>query len=41
MLNPIVKWSVQNRGAIVVLSLLTLAYGLWVSGHSKLDVFPE
>lgn len=41
MLNAIVQLSLRFRGVVLSLAGLVLAYGVWVAGHAKLDVFPE
>ena len=41
MLQAIVRWSIHNRAAVVVLAVLLLAGGFYAAGHSHYDVFPE
>ena len=41
MLQTIVRWSLQNRPVVVVLSLMLLAGGIITSYRSRLDAFPE
>lgn len=41
MLQTIVRWSLQNRPVVVVLSLMLLAGGIIASYRSRLDAFPE
>jgi CzcA family heavy metal efflux pump len=41
MLQAIVRWSINNRAVVVVLSALLLAFGYYAVEHAKLDVFPE
>ena len=41
MLNAIVSFSLRFRGIVVSLACLLLAYGIYVSLHAKLDVFPD
>jgi len=41
MLNGIVSFSLRFRGIIVSLACVLLAYGLYVTYHAKLDVFPN
>jgi CzcA family heavy metal efflux pump len=41
MLQAIVSMSVRFRGVVVALACLLLGYGLYVTAHAKLDVFPE
>jgi CzcA family heavy metal efflux pump len=41
MLTAIVQFSLRFRGIVIALSCLLLGYGLYVSAHAKLDVFPD
>jgi CzcA family heavy metal efflux pump len=41
MLNRIVHFSLRFRGVVVVLACLLTGYGIYVSAHAKLDVFPN
>ena len=41
MLNAIVSFSLRFRGVVVALACLLLGYGLYVTYHAKLDVFPD
>jgi CzcA family heavy metal efflux pump len=41
MLKRIVHFSLRYRGVVIVLASVAVAYGLYVAGHTKLDVFPE
>ncbi|MGC8640598.1 MAG: efflux RND transporter permease subunit, partial [Isosphaeraceae bacterium] len=41
MLQAIVRWSIENRVVVVVLSAILLALGFFAVGHASLDVFPE
>ena len=41
MLQFIVRWSIDNRVVVIVLSLLLLGFGGYAVDHAKLDVFPE
>lgn len=41
MLQFIVQLSLRFRGVVVAIACLVLAYGIWVSLHARLDVFPE
>ncbi len=41
MLNRIVHFSLRFRGVVVALACLLVAYGIHVSYHAKLDVFPN
>jgi len=41
MLGAIVRFSLRFRGAVLLLALATLGYGLYALSHAKYDVFPE
>jgi CzcA family heavy metal efflux pump len=41
VLQAIVRWSIHNRVAVVVLAALLLAGGFYAAGHAHYDVFPE
>lgn len=41
MLNRIVQFSLRFPGVVVALACLILGYGVYVSLHTRLDVFPE
>ncbi|HKX02590.1 MAG TPA: efflux RND transporter permease subunit [Methylomirabilota bacterium] len=41
MLRRIIEGSLAFRGVVVTLAGLLLGYGLFVTAHAKLDVFPE
>ena len=41
MLNRIVHFSLRFRGVVVALACLLTGYGIYVTAHSKLDVFPN
>ena len=41
MLNTIVTFSLRFRGVVVALACVLLGYGLYVTSHAKLDVFPD
>src|SRR5258705_13811189 len=41
MLNAIVTFSLRFRGVVVALACVLLGYGLYVTSHAKLDVFPD
>ena len=41
MLKRIVHFSLRFRGAVVALACLVIGYGLFVTDHAKLDVFPD
>src|SRR5580698_7477319 len=41
MLNRIVHFSLRFRGVVVALACVLIGYGIYVTAHSKLDVFPN
>ena len=41
MLNRIVHFSLRFRGVVVALACVVIGYGIYVTAHSKLDVFPN
>jgi CzcA family heavy metal efflux pump len=41
MLRAIVEFSLRFKGVVVVLACALVGYGLWVSNHAKLEVFPD
>jgi CzcA family heavy metal efflux pump len=41
MLSTILSFSLRFRGVVVALACLLLGYGLYVTYHAKLDVFPN
>ena len=41
MLNALVRFSLRFRGVVVALACLLFGYGIYVSFHAKLDVFPN
>ncbi|MGH7968972.1 MAG: efflux RND transporter permease subunit, partial [Limisphaerales bacterium] len=41
MLNRIVQFSLRHRGVVIALGMVLTAYGLYVTAHTRLDVFPE
>ncbi len=41
MLNRIVQFALRVPGVVVALACLVLAYGVYVSLHTRLDVFPS
>src|SRR5947207_15974134 len=41
MLNWLVEHSLRHRFVVVALACLTVAYGVQVAYHAKLDVFPD
>src|SRR5882672_8321982 len=41
MLTYIVESSIRLRGIVLVLAAMTVLYGIRVTRHAKLDVFPE
>jgi len=41
MLNAIIRWSLNNRFTVLLLSLAASAYGTWVFTQLPVDVFPD
>jgi Cu/Ag efflux pump CusA len=41
MLKWIVESSLRFRGVVIVLACLVAAYGIYIAGRAKLDIFPE
>ncbi len=41
MLNSIIRFSLNNRLLVVVVSLVLLIYGGWITAHLPVDVFPD
>jgi len=41
MLNRLVSLSLRYRGIVAALALAVVAYGVYVAGHTRMDVFPE
>ncbi|HEY0548753.1 MAG TPA: efflux RND transporter permease subunit [Verrucomicrobiae bacterium] len=41
MLKVLVEFSLRFRGVVVALACVLLGYGLYVTSHAKLDVFPD
>ena len=41
MLNRIVQFSLRHRAVVVALGAVVIAYGIYVSSSTRLDVFPE
>ncbi|MBF6568799.1 MAG: efflux RND transporter permease subunit [Candidatus Binataceae bacterium] len=41
MLKAIVEFSLRFRGVVIALACLTVLYGLYVTAHASLGVFPE
>ena len=41
MLNALVRFSLRFRGVVVALACLLFCYGIYISSHAKLDVFPN
>jgi CzcA family heavy metal efflux pump len=41
VLNRIVQFSLRQRGVVIALGVLIIAYGLYVVARTRLDVFPE
>lgn len=41
MLSALVHFSLKFRGIVIALACIGLAYGIYILGHAKLDVFPN
>src|SRR3989442_7383754 len=41
MLRRLVEFSLEFRGVMVTLACMLVVYGIFVTAHAKLDVFPE
>jgi CzcA family heavy metal efflux pump len=41
MLSALVDLSIKHRGVVIALACLLLGYGLFVTAHAKLDIYPE
>jgi Cu/Ag efflux pump CusA len=41
MLQALVSFSIRFRGVVVALACLVLGYGIYITAHSKYDVYPE
>lgn len=41
MLRRLVEISLSSRGVVITLAMIFIGYGLFVTTHAKLDVFPE
>src|SRR5215469_4154701 len=41
MLQGLVRFSLRFRGIVIALACVLLGYGLYVTEHAKLDVFPD
>jgi CzcA family heavy metal efflux pump len=41
MLRVLIEFSLKHRGVVIALACLAIAYGVYVTGHAKLDVFPD
>jgi CzcA family heavy metal efflux pump len=41
MLKALVEFSIRFRGVVIALACLALGYGIYMTLHAKLDVFPE
>jgi CzcA family heavy metal efflux pump len=40
-LDPVIKWSIANRLAVVIAALVLVAYGSWTAVKMPVDVFPD
>ncbi len=41
MLNSIIRFSLNNRFAVIITSLALLIYGGWITANLPVDVFPD
>jgi CzcA family heavy metal efflux pump len=41
VLNFIVQFSLRHRGVVIAVAAILVAYGIYVAGRARLDVFPE
>ncbi|GMU91237.1 MAG: multidrug transporter AcrB [Candidatus Hydrogenedentota bacterium] len=41
MIDALIRWSVKNRAAVVVISLIVTALGLYTARQMPIDVFPD
>ena len=41
MLNKLIKFSLDNRIAIIIMSLVLLVAGSWTAANMEVDVFPD
>ena len=41
MLNKIIRFSLDNRLAIVIVSVLLMLFGVYTTGNMEVDVFPD
>ncbi len=41
MLQALVSFSIRFRGVVVALACLLLGYGIYITAHSRYDVYPE
>ena len=41
MLNILIKFSPDNRIAIIIMSLVLLVAGSWTAANMEVDVFPD
>jgi CzcA family heavy metal efflux pump len=41
LLDPVIKWSITNRLAVVIAAVVLVAYGAWTTRKMPVDVFPD
>jgi CzcA family heavy metal efflux pump len=41
LLDPIIRWSISNRLAVVIAAAVLVAYGTWTTVKMPVDVFPD
>src|SRR5687768_10773888 len=41
MIDAIIRWSLRNRGGVLVLAVLLLGAGFWTATRMPVDVFPD
>src|SRR5512145_979196 len=41
MIDPVIRWSLQNRAAVLVAALVLTLMGLYTAGRMPVDVFPD
>ena len=41
MIDPVIRWSLHNRAAIIALALALMAIGVYTARRMPVDVFPD
>ena len=41
MVNSLIRWSLDNRLAVIIVSFLFMGLGAWYSVDTPVDVFPD